>query len=135
MNQSIQNTALDLRKFGLTMAGVIAVLFGIVFPTIFGWSYLNYSWLFVAYFVISALLIPKSLSFTYKIWSRIGQVLNWVNTKIILGVIFIFLFIPLALFFKLIARDLLKNKFDAGASTYRETPPDNRQKIDLTKPY
>jgi hypothetical protein len=135
MDRQIQITPLELRKFGLTMAGVIGLLFGLIFPTFLDWSYLNISWLFVSYFVISALLIPQSLVFIYKLWAQIGHVLNWINTKIILGLIFIFLFIPIAIFFKLIIRDQLKLKFDASANSYREIPPPDRQKLDLTKPY
>ena len=135
MEQHNQVTPADLRKFGLTMAVVIAILFGLIFSTIFGWNYLNYSWLFVLYFTLSALLIPKSLIFIYKVWSYIGRILNWINTRIILGFIFILMFIPIALFFKLIARDLLKMKFDENADSYRQSPSPDQQKIDLTKPY
>jgi len=135
MTANPQMSAKELKQFGLTLAAVIAVLFGLLFPTIFDWSYANYSWLFVIYLLISALIVPKSLKFVYKIFSRIGQILNWINTKIILGFIFIVLFIPIELFFKLIARDLLKKKFDSNLETYREVPPENKQKVDLTKPY
>ncbi len=135
MNPNTQIASSDLKNFGLIMAGVIGVLFGLVFPTALDWNYLNVSWLFVSYFAVSALFIPTSLSIIYKIWSRIGGILNWVNSHIILGIIFIFMFIPIALFFKLIARDLLKKKFDASANSYRVIPPSNQPKFDLTKPY
>lgn len=135
MTPNTQITPKELRNFGLTLAAVIGVLFGLVFPTIFDWSYINYSWLFVIYLLLSALTFPKSLKFVYTIFSWIGRILNWINTKIILGIIFIFLFIPIALFFKLIARDLLRKKFDSSAKSYRELPDENKQKIDLTKPY
>ncbi len=135
MNQHTQVTLSDLRNFGFIMAGVIGALFGLIFPTVFNWNYLNISWLFVSYFFLSALIIPTSLNFIYKIWTRFGRILNWVNTKIILGFIFIFMFIPIALFFKLISRDLLKKKFDKNINSYREVPPADQPKFDLTKPY
>ncbi len=135
MNTSKEITDKELKKFGLTLAIAIALLFGILFPTIFNRQYINISWFFVIYFTFSALLFPGSLRLFYKLWSRIGRILNWINTKLILGVIFIFLFIPISLLFRLIMRDALNRKFDKDIKSYREKPTTDRQKVDLTRPY
>jgi hypothetical protein len=56
-------------------------------------------------------------------------VLGWVNTRIILGLLFFVMFAPVALLFRLFGRDPLARRLDKSATTYRiasDKPPRER---------
>jgi hypothetical protein len=49
----------------------------------------------------------------------LGAVLGWVNTRVILGLIFFGLITPMGLAFRLAGRDPMQRAFDPKATTYR----------------
>ena len=75
----------------------------------------------------SGLLLPEILKPFYILWMLLAHVLSWVNTRIILGLIFYLIFAPIALIMKMIKRDSLQRKIDKGASSYwvQRTMPEN----------
>ncbi|WP_353572065.1 SxtJ family membrane protein [Candidatus Albibeggiatoa sp. nov. BB20] len=87
----------QLREFGLIMAGMIAGLFGLLLPFLFAKPYPVAPWIIAAIFTGFALILPLALQPVFSLWMRIGDVLGWVNTRVILGVLFYFLITPLAL--------------------------------------
>jgi len=68
--------------------------------------------------VFSAALIPGFIKPAYIAFSYIGLVLGWINTRLLLGIIFYLIFTPISLFFKLTGRDILGRRFDKNATTY-----------------
>jgi hypothetical protein len=66
--------------------------------------------------VLSLLLLlltwaaPRVLTPAVKGWFLLGHVMGYINTRIILAVVFFIFITPLALFFRLTGRDLLKLK-------------------------
>ena len=61
---------------------------------------------------------------------KLGHVLGWVNSKVILGLVFIFVLQPIAFIMKSFGYDPLKKK-KTSKTTYRETR--SNFKIDLRK--
>ena len=102
--------AAGYRKFGLMMGAVIAVL---------------WPWILTAIFVLVALVFPIALQPVYFGWMRFGLVMNWINTRLILGLLFYGIFLPIGLFFKLIGRDAMHRKFDKKMSSYRHIDEHN----------
>ena len=47
--------------------------------------------------MVLALVWPRSLTQVYRLWMTVGEVLGWINTRIILGVLFYLLFTPMGL--------------------------------------
>ena len=59
-------------------------------------------------------------------WIKIGDFLGKINSKIIIFILFFFIFTPIGLLLKIFNKDLLSKKLDKTANTYfklRETPP------------
>jgi Saxitoxin biosynthesis operon protein SxtJ len=69
--------------------------------------------------LLPAAVYPQSLRWPYRGWMAVGQVLGWVNTRIILGVIFYGLFTPMGVIMRWAGRDQLRLKPDPQAETYR----------------
>jgi len=122
-----------LRKFGITTAIIIAVLFGVIFPYLFDQSISIIPWSISAVLILWALIIPKSLNPIYHIWMKIGLVLGWINTRIILGAVFYLIVTPIGLFVRLIGKNPL-NKPMPMMDSYRITSK-ARSKKHMEKPY
>jgi len=134
-NSNITNS--DLRKFGFIMGGMFALLFGLIFPWIAEKNSHNWPvWPFIvmAVFWGIALFMPQVLRPVNTIWIKIGNVLGWVNSRIILGIMFFLIILPIGLILKLFGKDSMNRKFDKKLETYRRvTNP--RSKENLEKPF
>ena len=123
-----------LRKFGLTTGIIFALLFGFVLPWI--WRADMHRWPLVVGGVLCslALIAPRSLAPFYTVWMRIALVLGWINSRIILGLIFVLVLTPMALVMKLLGKDPMTRKFDKERTSYRivSTPPTEDS---MTTPY
>ena len=137
MDNTTANTPPDkqeLRKFGLIFAGMFILFFALLLPLIWDKSSPMWPWIVAAVFIAAALLVPMALGPVYRLWMKIGHVLGWINTRIILGLVFFVIFAPVALVLKLLGKDALKRRLDASATSYRivsEQPPRDR----MEKPY
>ena len=80
--------------------------------------------------LILGFLAPNTLSYPYKVWMKIGLALGWINSRIILGIIFLLVLEPISLFMRLIGYDPLRLK-KANRETYKENKKDH--KIDLKR--
>ncbi len=114
-----------LRKFGLTTGVIIVILFVAFFPWLFESPELPvWPWVLAAALWVPALLFPLVLRPVYKGWMKVGLVLGWVNTRIILGILFYLLIFPIGLMLRLAGKDPLARKFDETARSYRKKSED-----------
>ena len=66
-----------------------------------------------------AVAAPAALCPVHTAWLRIGHALGWLNTRIILGLMFYTVFFFAAVLMKLLGRDPMSRKFDATLDSYR----------------
>ena len=52
----------------------------------------------------------------YRLWMKFAHVLGWVNTRIILTIVYILVMTPLALIFKVIGKDPMNRKLGPETS-------------------
>ena len=109
----------ELRKFGLVFATGMVLIFGLFFPWLLDRPWPVWPWIVAGVFAVPALLLPQVLKPVFLVWMKIGHVLGWINTRIILGILFFFVFAPVALVLHLLGKDMLKQRLDASATTYR----------------
>lgn len=105
-----------LRKFGSTMGIALGVIFFIIFlkaGRINLWI-LSLSTLF---FALGAIL-PAALKPVYIVWMNLAAFLGWVNSRLVLLIIFYLLMTPIALVMKLCRVDPLERKFDKNMTSY-----------------
>ena len=129
-----QQTNTELRKFGLVTGAIVVVLFGLLLPWIFSHKLPLWPWIIAGVLWVWALIMPSSLSFVYKGWMAVGHVLGWINTRIILGIMFFILFLPAGIILKLLGKDPMARKLDKSLNSYRVTHkrPDRNH---VEKPY
>lgn len=111
-------TTRQLRSFGLTVGGIFAIIG--LWPAVFrGADPRWWALVLTGLLGIPALLFPRILGPAYRGWMAIGQVLGWINTRIILGVLFYTLFLLMGLLLRLMGKDPMHRKLDPSAKTYR----------------
>lgn len=65
----------------------------------------------------------------YKIMMRVSHLLGWVNTRIILGIIFYFMVTPTGLIMKLLGKNFLKRRIEKNKGSYWE----KKEQIEFTR--
>jgi hypothetical protein len=133
-----------LRNFGLVFAAMLVLLFGLLIPLIrFGYLGLplvensqnaNWPWWAAGFIAGFALLLPASLVLLYKPWMKFADIAQWVNSRIILLLLFYFIILPIGLLRRLLGKDSMQRKFDATAASYR-TELGDADHNDMTKPF
>lgn len=68
----------------------------------------------------------------YRVWMGLAQVLGWINTRIVLGLVYFALITPTALVLRLLGKDPLNRCYDKAAKTYRVPAA---AKSDLERPF
>lgn len=109
----------DLRKFGFVMAGFFALVVGLLLPWWWSLKWAYWPWAVASVFLLLAIAWPTALTGIYKYWMRFGRILEWINTRIILGVVFFLIFTPLGLIMRMIGKDTLDKRWDGRLATYR----------------
>lgn len=108
-----------LRDFGLILGGMVGFVFGIVLPFIWRHSSPVWPWGVLGVLWVWALAAPLTLNPVYQVWMRFGQALGWVETRIVLGVIFYLIVFPLGLIMRLLGHEPMCRSFDRNLETYR----------------
>jgi hypothetical protein len=124
----------ELRNFGLILGGLVAAFFGVLpmlrhRPVVHLWP-----WCLAALLWVLALLRPSMLSCLHNGWTRLGWVLGWVNTRVILTLIYAVLITPLGIAMRLFGRDRMARRFDRSAASYRSVSH-KRPLTDMEHPY
>ncbi|MCI5158627.1 MAG: sxtJ [Candidatus Electrothrix sp. AUS1_2] len=125
----------ELRKFGLILAGGFIGFFGLLIPLLKGRGIhlTSWPWLLAAGLFLVSLVAPKALGPLNRAWMFLGHILGWINTRIILGIVFILIFTPTALVFRLLGKDPMQRSFAAGQKSYRissrQPKPENLNRL------
>jgi len=104
------------RAFGLVMAGGLGGLALVRFL----WSGAVTWWLIgpAVLFVTIGLLAPAWLDPVRAAWMKLAAVLGYINSRILLTILFIVLIVPTALVLRLLGRQQIRLGFRDGAVSY-----------------
>ena len=128
MKETISNK--QLREFGLLIGFGVPLLIGWLIPSLTGHGFREWT-LWIGFIgLIIGLTSPRLLYYPYKFWMKLGVTLGWVNSRIILGLVFIIVLLPISFVMRLIGYDPLRTKLKE-AKTYREKRKDYQ--TDLTR--
>ena len=111
-------TSKQLRSFGLTVGGVFAAIG--LWPVVFRNE--DPRWWAVAVagcLLVPAAVFPKSLFWVHKGWMAAGHILGWINTRIILGVVFYFIVTPIGVVRRWLGKDPMGRHLRPDLASYR----------------
>lgn len=122
------------RKFGLMTGAIICGLFGLLIPWLFSLDYVKWPWILGSILILWAMLVPATLKPVYVGWMKFGTVMNWINTRIILAIIFYGLFLPTGIIMRLFNKDPMCRRLDNRQISYRVMSESN-DKSNVERPY
>ena len=109
----------QLREFGLLIGFGFPLLIGWLIPAFAGHGLRAWT-LWVGFLgLLIGLTSPRLLYYPYKFWMKLGLLLGWVNSRIILGLVYMIVLLPIAFVIRIIRYDPLRTK-RKGEKTYRE---------------
>jgi len=120
----------QLREFGILIGFVFPILIGWLLPALAGHGFRSWTlWAGVPCFILG-LIAPRLLYYPYKGWMALGHALGWINSHIILGLVFLVVLQPTAYIMRLFRYDPLKRRWQ-GVLTYKESRQNHQ--TDLTR--
>ncbi|HVG02704.1 MAG TPA: SxtJ family membrane protein, partial [Nitrospira sp.] len=112
----------ELRNFGLIVGGLFALIGA--WPLIRHGETLRVWALVLASFLVPlGLLMPAVLRPIFKVWMKVGHVMGWVNTRIILGILYFGLITPMGMVMRLFGWDSMRRALLQDVETYRIVRP------------
>lgn len=125
--------AKELRTFGLLLGALFAAFFG-VWPLLRHRASPLWPWIIAGVLWLFALIWPAALSYLHRGWTRLGLALGWVNTRVILTLLFAITIVPVGLVMRLFGRDRMARKLDPKSASYR-VPSRQRADKDMERPF
>jgi hypothetical protein len=112
-----RNELKDLRQFGAFLAGLLLLIGVINFlkgrmtlcPWFFSIGFITIIFVFIA---------PKKLKPVYAIFTKIAHAIGWVNTRVILALIYFLIITPIAIIRKIMMKDSLNRKIENSEKSY-----------------
>ena len=108
----------QLRSFGFTVGGIFALI--AFWPLVFRGE--DPRWWAVAVagcLLVPAVVFPKSLVCPYKGWMAVGHVMGWINTRVILGVVFYVIVTPVGVLRRWLGKDPMGRQLRPDLDSYR----------------
>lgn len=118
-NEAPEATAKQLRQFGLLVGSILIIIgsYWMFYRDIFETARMVVLVIGGILF-ISGLAIPTVLKPIYKVWMALAHVLAWVNTRIIISLIFFLVITPIGFLLRIFKGDFLGEKFHSEDETY-----------------
>jgi hypothetical protein len=96
------------REFGLLVGGVLCGAFGLLLPALRHHRLPVWPWALGVPLVALGALAPSVLRWPHRAWMALGGALGFVNTRIILGVIFFLIVTPFGVLLRVFGRDPMR---------------------------
>ena len=108
----------QLRSFGFAVGGLFALIG--FWPLIFRGEGLRlWAVVLAACLLVPAVIFPRSLVWVHKGWMAVGHVLGWINTRIILGVVFYLVVTPIGVLRRWLGKDPMGRQLRPDLDSYR----------------
>jgi len=107
----------QLRSFGLIVGTGFAVI--ALWPLIRGRSLRVWPLVISLLLYGTALIVPRALRSFYRAWMFLGETLGWVNSRIILCIVFFLILVPISFVRRMMGEDPMRRKFEPDSATYK----------------
>src|SRR5262245_25936290 len=108
----------QLRSFGLIVGAGFAVI--ALWPAVFrGQSPRTWALGLAVVLSVLACVAPATLKPVHRWWMAIGEILGWFNTRVILGVVYYLLIVPIGAIRRMRGVDPMRRAFEPGMTTYK----------------
>jgi Saxitoxin biosynthesis operon protein SxtJ len=107
----------QLRSFGLMVGGIFTAIgaWPLVGAQPLRWWAIGLGGLLM----VLGGTVPQVLALPYRGWMAVGHVLGWINTRIILGIVFYGVLTPIGLVRRFAGEQTFQGGFNSALDTYR----------------
>ena len=116
--KQIKESKKDLRKFGLTVGGVLVLIAVLLFY--FEKQSVIYFAVVGVFLVLAGLIYPRILKPLNKVWMGLAITLGFIMSRLILMILFYLVLTPIAFIARVFGKKFMVLKFDKSAMTYWE---------------
>jgi hypothetical protein len=118
----------ELQKFGLIFGVFFILVIGILIPVLGkGLSAMfselalwpRWPWFIGGFVMVWSVIHPASLYLVHRPWMKFADIAAWVNTRIIMLILFYLLILPIGFIMRLFGYDPMRRKIDRQLQTYR----------------
>jgi hypothetical protein len=109
----------ELRDFGLIVGGLIAIIFGLFLPLIHRRPIPWWPWTLAVLLAVAAMTRPALLYHFNSAWNALGKVLGWINSRLILWVLFYAIVTPMGLLARLLSGSRSSGGNGGPSNSYR----------------
>jgi len=123
-----------LRQFGAMMAGAIALVFGLAIPWVWDLAWPRWPWAAAGVLAVWSIVWPAGLAPVFRGWMKLAHGLGWINTRLLLGLVFYGVIAPIGVIMRLFGHDPLRRRWQPDQQSYRTAsrqPPPNH----MERPY
>ena len=100
----------QLRDFGFLIGFGLPFIIGWLIPSITGHAFRAWTlWISLPTLVLG-IISPRILQKPYQAWMHLGHLLGYVNSRIILGIVFITVLLPIAFVMRAFGYDPIRSK-------------------------
>jgi hypothetical protein len=111
-------TRKELRQFGLLVGAVFTVIG--LWPLVFRGEPVRLWAIGIGgLLIVCGGIVPSILRPIHKSWMWVGHILGWINTRILLGIVFYALVTPIAIVHRLMGKNTMRQRFAESSTTYR----------------
>src|SRR5262244_1904925 len=108
----------QLRSFGWIVGGGFGLI--AIWPLVFRGQNVRVWPLGLSIFLFSmALVFPRALNPFHRVWMTIGEALGWLNSRILLSVLYYLVIVPIGVIRRMTSNDPMRRKFEPAAPTYK----------------
>jgi hypothetical protein len=111
-------TSKQLRSFGFTVGGIFALI-GFWRLVIRGEDPRWWAVVLAGCLLVPAVVFPRSLLWVHKGWMAVGHALGWINTRIILSVVFYLVVTPVGVLRRWLGKDPMGRRLRPDLDSYR----------------
>ena len=126
-------TLKEIRSFGFFLSLLVVLIFAGLMPWLFNQSIFLWPFVVSTVTALLALLAPSTLRPLHSLFIKLGTLLGFTNTRILLFIIFFGLFLPVSIIMWLVRRDILGRK-PSTVDSYRK-PSQPRPRDHFERPY
>lgn len=124
-----------LRNFGLLMGVMVPLMFGGILPYLFNFSHKIETLYIGGSFILIAIVYSPVLKTIYVPWMILGGVLGFINTQILLSIIYYVIFTPISILSRLTGKDALRLKRNTNQKSYRVKADGPRDIKHMERPF
>ncbi len=126
---------LELKNFAITMGWAIPALLSLLLPWIFNKEFQYWPLYLSAILALFYFVYPMGIYPVYRVWTLMSRSIGWINTRVILALIFYIIILPSGVLLKMFGKLQYRSYEPKAQASYWKTRETHFKNTDLERPF